>query len=115
MKIKPDSIQLNTLDHSGTISGLRGATREELQQVSDYWELNNVEIIAAPPQRKDLPSYRNDVETAILETKARRLARLDVLTKILGMHVNEVNKYLDVLEGEEKIETVARKEVFFIK
>lgn len=109
LKIKPDSVQLNTLDRPGTISHLRGATREELQRVSDYWGLDNVEIIAAAPERKNMQVYRNDIETAIVETIKRRPCTLEDLTKILGKHVNEVNKYLDVLEAEGKIETVEQK------
>lgn len=113
LKIKPDSIQLNTLDRPGTIYDLRGATREELQRVSDYWQLDNVEIIAASPERKKLQTYRNDIETAIVETIARRPCTLDDLTKILGIHINEVNKYLDVLDAEGKIETVQQERGIF--
>jgi len=50
-----------------------------------------------------LQSYRHDTESAILGTIARRPCTLDDLAKILGMHINEVNKYLDVLEHENKI------------
>lgn len=113
IKIKPDSIQLNTLDRPGTISNLRGATRGELQRVVEYWELDNVEIIAAAPERKTMQAYRSDTETAIVETIARRPCTLDDLTKILGKHVNEVNKYLDVLEAEGKIETVEQERGVF--
>jgi wyosine [tRNA(Phe)-imidazoG37] synthetase (radical SAM superfamily) len=105
LKIKPDLVQLNTLDRPGTIQHLRGATKEELQYVVDFWGLKNIEIIAAAPERKDISSYRTDTETAILETIVRRPCTLDDLTKILGLHINEVNKYLDVLESEDKIET----------
>jgi len=105
LKIKPNSVQLNTLDRPGTVSDLRGATREELQQVVDFWKLDNVEIIAASPERKNIQSYRNDTETAIIGTIARRPCTLDDLTKMLGLHINEINKYLDVLEAEGKIET----------
>ncbi len=103
VKIKPDSIQLNTLDRPGVVPGIRAATRTELQEIVNFWKLENVEIIAAPPQRKNLQSYRQDVESAILGTIARRPCTLDDLVKILGMHINEVNKYLDVLEHENKI------------
>ncbi|MDD2563217.1 MAG: radical SAM protein [Salinivirgaceae bacterium] len=54
LKIKPDSIQLNTLDRPGTISNLRGATREELQRISNLWKLDNVEIISSSQERKNI-------------------------------------------------------------
>jgi len=108
LKIKPDCIQLNTLDRPGVVSGILAATRRELQEIVDFWKLDNVEIIAAAPQRKNLQSYRHDTESAILGTIARRPCTLDDLVKILGMHINEVNKYLDVLEHENKIELVRK-------
>ncbi len=115
LKIKPDSIQLNTLDRPGTISNLRGATKKELQRVADYWNLNNVEIISSSQERRDIPSFRSDIETAIIETISRRPCTLDDLTKILGLHINEINKYLDVLESEEKIKTVEQERGTFYR
>ena len=113
LKIQPDSVQLNTLDRPGTVSHLRGATREELQRVVDDWALDNVEIIAAAPERKQMQTYRSDIETAIVETIVRRPCTLDDLAKILGKHVNEVNKYLDVLEADGKVETVEQERGVF--
>ena len=113
LKIQPDSVQLNTLDRPGTVSQLRGATREELQAVADDWGLDNVTIIAAAPERKQMQTYRSDIETAIVETIVRRPCTLDDLSKILGKHVNEVNKYLDVLEADGKIETVEQERGVF--
>jgi wyosine [tRNA(Phe)-imidazoG37] synthetase (radical SAM superfamily) len=105
-KIKPDRIQLNTLDRPGTIAELKAADKHELQKIVDLWNLDNVEIIAAAPQRKEIKSYREDIETAIVETISRRPCTLDDLVKILGLHVNEINKYLAVLEADNKIKTV---------
>lgn len=104
-EINPDSIQLNTLDRPGTEPGLRGATPEELQKIKDFWNLENVKIISAAAARKNTTSYRKDTESAILETIARRPCTLQDLTQTLGIHSNEINKYLDVLEKEEKIQS----------
>jgi len=106
LKIRPDSIQLNTLDRPGTVEGLQSATKDELEKITDFWGLEHVEIIAAAPERKEVQSYRKDTETAILETIARRPCTLEDLGSILGTHINEVNKYLGVLEDEGKITTV---------
>lgn len=112
-KINPDSIQLNTLDRPGTVSNLRGATEKEMQSVIDFWDLNNVKVISSAPVRKKLQSYRTDIETAIIETISRRPCTLNDLTKILGIHVNEINKYLDVLDADHKIESVEQERGFF--
>jgi Fe-S oxidoreductases len=113
LRINPDSVQLNTLDRPGTLPNLRGATRAELEQVVKFWQIDNVEIIAAPLQRKSVLSYRKDTETAIMETIARRPCTLDDLAKILGIHISEINKYLDVLDAENKIETIEQERGIF--
>ena len=106
LKIKPDAIQLNTLDRPGVIADLRGASREELEKIKDLWQLDHVEIIAAGPKRETIKSYRKDIETAIIETIQRRPCTLVDLSEILGLHINEINKYLDVLEKKKSIESV---------
>ncbi len=113
LKIKPDSVQLNTLDRPGNVTNLRSATRNELQRVRDFWEINNVEIISASPERKKVQSYRRDIESTIVETISRRPCTLDDLTKILGIHINEINKYLDVLDAEGKIEAINQERGLF--
>ena len=105
LKISPDRIQLNTLDRPGAIPNIRSATLEELQKIADVWKPLNVEIIASSLQRKKIASYRQDTESTILETIFRRPCTVEDLSKILGIHINELNKYLDVLEGDHKIET----------
>lgn len=115
LRIKPDSVQINTLDRPGTVPGLRGATRSELKQIADDWGLANTIIIAASPERKKIQAYRSDTETAILETIKRRPCTPDDLTLILGMHINEINKYLDVLDSEGKVETIQQvRGIFYL-
>ena len=106
LKIQPHSIQFNTLDRPGTVDGLIPLSKNELQAIVDDWQLPNVEIIASPPERSHIESYNGDIETAILETIARRPCTLDDLHNFLGIHVNEINKYLGGLEASGKIKTV---------
>ncbi|MEA2042867.1 MAG: radical SAM protein [Bacteroidota bacterium] len=105
LKIKPDRVQLNTLDRPGMEGGLIPLTKEELLHIIDFWGFDNAEIIASQLQRTNISSYRSDVESAILETIARRPCTLDDLHRLLGIHVNEINKYLGTLEKEGKIIT----------
>ena len=112
-KIEPDRIQLNTLDRPGTVPTIHAATRRELEHVLDFWQLANAEIIAKTQERKELMSYRTDVESAILETIERRPCTLKDLSEFLGLHVNELNKYLDVLEADKKIKAVRQERGFF--
>ena len=102
-KIKPDLIQLNTLDRPGTVEGLRPASRTELLSIKEELGFSQTKIISAPVNRKKINAYRKDTENAILETINRRPCTAIDLTEILGLHLNEVNKYLDVLEAEDKL------------
>ena len=112
-KIEPDRIQLNTLDRPGTVPTIHAATWKELEHVLDFWQLENAEIIAKAQERKELLSYRTDVESAILETIERRPCTLQDLSQFLGLHANELNKYLDVLEADKKIKAVKQDRGFF--
>lgn len=113
IKIQPDSVQLNTMDRPGTEENLLSASKEVLEKIIKLWNLDNVKIIAAADNRKNIKSYREDIESAILETINRRPCTLDDLGKILGLHVNEINKYLDSLEKDDKITSVKQSRGIF--
>jgi len=106
MQIQPDSVQLNTLDRPGTVQGLMPLTKEDLLQIVNEWHLPNVEIIASPPERSSIESYSGDIEDAILKTIERRPCTLTDLHNFLGIHINEINKYLGGLEANDKIKAV---------
>ncbi len=115
MKIEPERIQLNTLDRPGAVTSIRAAGYQALQQIRDSWQLPNVEIVARPKTRKHVQAFRQDIESAILETIARRPCTLQDLSRILGLHTNELNKYLSVLEAHQKISTRRqRRGVFYV-
>lgn len=121
LKINPDRIQINTLDRPGVDANLFPASREKLQEIKDYWDRKlwnqsktiPVEIIFSAQERKDIQSFRSDMETAIIETIARRPCTLDDLARILGTHINEINKYLGVLEADNKIESKRQERGIF--
>ncbi|NOX90248.1 MAG: radical SAM protein [Calditrichaeota bacterium] len=115
LKINPDRVQLNTLDRPGAVPGVRAATRAELRAILDFWQLKNAEIIAGPKSGKQDISYRKDAESAILETIARRPCTLEDLREILGLRVNEINKYLRLLEADEKIKVVSKERGCFYR
>jgi len=113
--IRPDKVQLNTLDRPGVVEGLTAASEDGLLRVMDILNLDNVEIISKVQSRKQVQSYRKNAEDTILETIARRPCTLDDLATILNLHVNEINKYLDVLEKEGKIESTVQARGRFYK
>jgi wyosine [tRNA(Phe)-imidazoG37] synthetase (radical SAM superfamily) len=106
LKINPSRIQLNTLDRPGTVANLHPLPMDRLEEIVEFFGMDQVEIIAPPQERQEVKSYRSDLESAIMETIARRPCTLADLEKILGLHINEINKYLGVLEEAGKVETV---------
>ncbi len=111
--INPDSVQLNTLDRPGTEPGLRPLSADEMARIVEFFDLPHTEVIAASSQRKATASYRSDTERAILETISRRPCTAADLAAMLGLHINELNKYLDVLAAENKIESVYEQRGYF--
>jgi len=112
-RINPDSVQLNTLDRPGTISDLEPIAYNTLHEISDFWDQNNIEIIASGVKRREVQSYKSNVEAMIFSTISRRPCTLDDLTVITGLHRSEINKYLEVLESENKIEANLQKRGIF--
>ena len=109
LKLNPTRIQLNTLDRPGTVEGLHPVPMARLEEIAAFFEMEQVEIIAPPQERQEVKSYRSDQESAIMETIARRPCTLADLEQILGLHINEINKYLGVLEEAGKIESVRQE------
>jgi len=113
VRISPEVVQVNTLDRPGTVGAVRAATLSELQRVVDFWQLPKVEIIARSAAGPEQRVVRRDRESAILETVARRPCTLADLTIILGMHQNEVNKYLGILEKQRKLQSRRQGSLIF--
>ena len=113
VKIRPDRIQLNTLDRPGTIHGLRTASYDELRRIIDYWQMPNVDIISGTAVAETKIIFRNDKEAAILETISRRPCTVDDLTAILGISADKISQYLKSLESEKKITHVRQERGIF--
>lgn len=113
--IRTDTVQLNSLDRPGTQEGLQTASKEKLLALTENWSVGNVEVIAAAPDRREVASFRTDTEAAVLETIRRRPCTLDDLSRIMGVHISELNKYLDVLEAEGRIESLREDRGFFYR
>lgn len=112
-RIHPDLVQLNTLDRPGVVAGIHAATHKNLQSIAAFLKPIRVEMISAVVKRKSVGSYRNDMESVILETIMRRPCTPEDLATILGCHVNEINKYLGTLEETKQIESVRQDRGLF--
>jgi len=100
-RINPDKVQLNTLDRPGAESWVVAARKERLEKIASY--LPRAEVIAKFPSEKKTGAYSKDIEASIVSTLKRRPCTALDLSRILNLHLNEVNKYLHALLEEEKV------------
>ena len=103
LKIKPEQVQLNTLDRPGTEADLVPLSEEKMKEVAAFLEPLPVHIIAKFKARKKISSFQKDIESTILETIKRRPCTAKDLSEILNTHINEINKYITTLLEDGKI------------
>lgn len=101
-------IQLNTVARPPAVKEARPLTLEELNKIKETLG-EKCEIIVELKHKKQA-SGRKDAEEQILNLLKRRPAGLEELSKVTGLHKNEVIKYLEKLERKEKIKYGTYKE-----
>jgi len=104
-KIKPDRVQLNSLDRPPAFDNVSPVSLEELEEIKDAWQDLPVEIIKRIQKRKEIPSFNTNLENSILNTIRRRPLTIEDLMVLTGKNRLELFKYLDVLEKEQKVLT----------
>lgn len=106
-------IQLNTVVRPPCEEFAKPVEKSELSNIKNILENRtgfSVEI-TADFTRKTSKAYHKNIETAILETIERRPCKEQELAESLGLHINELNKYLGELLKSKKIKS---KDGYFI-
>ncbi len=111
-KIKPDKVQLNTVVRPPSEDYAKPLSPERLQVIAS---ILGAEVIAGF-KRRDIAAYKGEKEELISGLLKRRPCTIRDISSALGIHENEVLKYIEVLVGEEKVtkERLGRKEYFKI-
>jgi len=99
-EMRPDRVQLNALDRPGIYDWITTPTKEEMERIAGVLDFPDIEIVEGLPSRSDIASFSQDVRDSILGTIKRRPCTIDDLSRILGLHQNEVRKYIDPLLAE---------------
>lgn len=105
-RIKPDKVQLNSLDRPGAEAWVRPAGIRVLNRVKARLEealALPVEIIAkthAGPVELEIP---DDVLAALSPLLRRRPCTAEDLAATLAIHINEISKILRQLKAENKV------------
>jgi wyosine [tRNA(Phe)-imidazoG37] synthetase (radical SAM superfamily) len=112
-----DEIQLNTVVRPPGDLDARPLNQEELNQVRSLFDPKlKVEVIANF-KRETSKAYHKDLEQAIIELVRRRPTKKEEMAVSLGVHPNEIAKYLQVLEDNRTIKRSWGKEksaVYFV-
>ena len=101
-EIKPECIQLNSLDRPGTEYWVKPVSDQEMRRISAY--LCDAEIVGNFKPRQKVASFSKDKEQSILLTLKRRPCTAEDLEHILNLHMAEIQKYLQALLESGQIE-----------
>ncbi len=95
--IKPDVVQLNSLDRPGTCDFVVPADRQRLEEIRDYLGPEHVEIIARVSGAKKTKAKKTgeNLERAVFETIDRRPSTCKDLSDMLGADANVIQALLD--------------------
>ena len=107
-KIKPDRIQLNTVARPPCEKFAKALNSKELKRIKSL--LGPLTEVIVDHERRALPSKIEDLKEGIMTMLKRRPATVKDLADGLGVHRNEVLKYLAVLEKEKKIKLLQFKD-----
>lgn len=103
-KIKPDRVQLNTVARPPCERFAKALNNKELERIKNLLGPPAEAIIDF--ERRALPEKMKDLKKGIMAMLKRRPATVKDLADGLGVHFNEVLKYLALLEEEKKIRSL---------
>jgi wyosine [tRNA(Phe)-imidazoG37] synthetase (radical SAM superfamily) len=113
-RIRPDKVQLNTLDRPPAYPGVESADFAAQEKIRSGWPDLKVEIIKRARRRSEILSFSLNLENSLLNTIRRRPLTLDDLAALTAKGEEELRLYLDVLEREKKIKaTISGGRIFY--
>ena len=101
--IKPDRIQINTVTRPPAESFAAGVSRKRLDELSRLFD-PPAEVVADYHHVHEQTQFSVSREE-ILDLLQRRPCSIDGIAQGLGMHPNEVVKYVEALQAEKLLET----------
>jgi wyosine [tRNA(Phe)-imidazoG37] synthetase (radical SAM superfamily) len=113
-KIRPDKVQLNSLDRPPADPRVRPVEMKKLEAIKQKWKDLPVEIVKRIRRREEIVAFSKNLESTILNTITRRPLMIDDLVQLTGKNRLEIFKYIDVLEKEMKIyPKIVGKKIFY--
>lgn len=96
-KIRPDLIQINSLDRPGTESWVLPTGRKRIESIARRFEPLAVEIIGSPADRRFADRNDSDLAKSIIAVLRRRPSTAEDLEKSLGSDRAGVEKVLSAM------------------
>jgi wyosine [tRNA(Phe)-imidazoG37] synthetase (radical SAM superfamily) len=116
-QIRPDRVQLNTLDRPGTEAWVESVNTDEIERIRSYLEVGGapVDMIGVcQPCVIDWESPDDNI-SRIEATLQRRPCTSDDIAQMTGLHRNEVLKYLASLIAQGRVHPRrARRGIFYL-
>lgn len=103
LRIRPDSVQINSLDRPGAEEWVKPAGRDDLVSLRDWFAPLKVEIIGRPAERVYRDRHVNDMMKEIISILRRRPSTLDDLQLALGSDREQLRNVLGSMIGDEMI------------
>lgn len=113
-KIKPEKIQINSLDRPGSEDWVKKADFNTLVMVREFFG-EKAEIVTRRENRADMTALDMDVQGMILKAIGIRPMTLTDLLKMTRLNTIELNRNLCILESEKKIAAVFSGEELFYR
>lgn len=101
-RISPNRIQLGTLDRPGTEEWVEAADPLRMQEIAGY--LKGAELIGDFKPRNRIASFQESKSRQIIQTLRRRPCTALDLEQILNLHQAELQKYINHLLEQKRIE-----------
>ena len=105
-ELNVDRIQLNTVIRPPGDPSAEPLDEHELLKIKALFDPELPVAIVADFDRMTSKAYHKDLEQAIIELLKRRPARRDEMATALGVHPNEIAKYLQALEKSKRIKSL---------
>jgi len=103
IKVKPEKVQLNSLDRPPAYENVQVARMKTLERIVTRWQDLPVEIIRRVHRRNEISEFSQNLENNIMNTIHRRPMTVEDLEFMTGKTRKELFKYIDILEKEKKI------------
>jgi len=95
--IRPDKIQINSIDRPGSEDWVKPAEQEKLLEIKEFFKPLDVEIIGKPAHRQFTDRHVSNLTKSIIAVLRRRPSTMEDLCTSLGADAEEVKQTVELM------------------